>query len=72
MRVTYWWIDSAGKVVKYGDVVAIPRDVLPGGQFTMDLGIVTPGPGMYRLHFALMRAPSTWFDPGTDRAVNIT
>lgn len=58
----HWEHDGAGTLMRQGDVSALPHNVEPGEEVTIDAGIWAPyEPGLYRLVWDLQSEEVSWF-----------
>ncbi|MHB1533662.1 MAG: glycosyltransferase, partial [Acidimicrobiales bacterium] len=58
----HWEHEGAGTLVRQGDISALPYNVEPGGEVTVDAGFWAPyEPGDYQLVWDLQREEVSWF-----------
>jgi hypothetical protein len=64
VRLSYHWIDFAGRVVVYdGSRTSLPRDLQPGETVAVHARVASPTtPGRYRLDFTMVQEGVSWFD----------
>jgi hypothetical protein len=78
VRLSYHWLDQAGRVVVFDGVrTVLPTDVAPGGRVQVRAAVRAPRvPGVYTLWWDLVHEHTSWFsergNPGLREAVVVT